>query len=154
MPTAWRVVKTRRVGGAFDGEGARLHGGRWNSPGRAAVYASETRALATLEILAGLGGTPSLPDYSLIPVTFDDDLVEAVPMASLPTGWDARPPGAASQGIGDAWLAAATSAVLRVPSVIVPAEYNYVLNPRHPDFTAIGVGEPAPLAIDPRLRRP
>lgn len=146
------MVKTRRVAEAFDGEGARLHGGRWNSPGRAAVYASETRALATLEILAGLGGTPRLPGYSLIPVTFDDELVEAVSVASLPTGWDARPPGAASQGVGDAWLAAATSAVLRVPSVIVPAEYNYVLNPRHRDFGAIVVGQPAPLAIDPRLR--
>jgi RES domain-containing protein len=154
VPTAWRVVKTRWVAGAFDGEGARLHGGRWNSPGSAAVYTSETRALATLEILAGLGGTPSLPDYSLIQVTFDDELVEAVSMSSLPTGWDARPPGTASQGVGDAWLAAETSAVLRVPSVIVPAECNYVLNPRHRDFGAIVVGEPAPLAIDPRLRHP
>lgn len=153
MSTSWRVVKTRRVAGAFDGEGGRLHGGRWNSPGTAAIYTSETRALATLEILAGLGGTLTLRDYSLIPVTFDDELVEAISMSSLPAGWDARPPGTTSQGVGDAWLVAATSVVLRVPSVIVPAEYNYVLNPRHPDFGAIVVGPPAPLAIDPGLRR-
>jgi RES domain-containing protein len=154
VPVAWRVVKTLRVAEAFDGEGARLHGGRWNSPGTAAVYASETRALAMLEILAGLGETTGLANYSLIPVTFEDELVEVVAPSSLPKGWDARPPGAASQGLGDHWLAAATSAVLRVPSVLVPAEYNYVLNPKHADFHAIEIGEPVPLPLDPRLRHP
>ena len=151
MRTAWRLVKTRRIKDAFDGEGARLHGGRWNSPGKSAVYASETRALATLEVLAGLGGTSSLPDYSLIQLLFEDSLVEDVDMPALPPGWDARPPGAASQVIGDAWLAATTSAVLRVPSVIVPGEHNYVLNPAHPDFRAIVVRPPVSFSIDPRL---
>lgn len=154
MPTTWRVVKTRRVSEAFDGEGARLHGGRWNSPGMAAIYTSESRALATLEILAGLGGTGGLPSYSLIPVTFEERFVDVVAPSSLPSGWDARPPGTASQGLGDQWLAAGTSVVLRVPSVIVPAEYNHVLNPKHPDFDVIEIGKPIPLPIDPRLRHP
>ena len=154
MLSAWRVVKTRHVAQAFDGRGARLHGGRWNSPGNAAVYASGTQALATLEVLAGLGSTSILSAYSLLEVTFDESLVQAVAVASLPVGWDARPPGAASQAIGDKWLMSATSPVLQVPSVIVPAEHNYVLNPDHPDFDRIKIGPPAPFPIDPRLRHP
>lgn len=143
-------MKSRHLGRAFEGEGARIHGGRWNSPGRPAVYTSETRALATLEVLAGLGGTNQLPSYALIDVSFAEVLVEDV-AHPLPSGWDARPPGHASQGVGDAWLIGTRSAVLRVPSVVVPAEHNYVLNPAHPDFAKIAIGSPQPLTVDPRL---
>ena len=69
----------------------------------------------------------------------------------LPDGWDAAPPGFVSQGIGDRWLDEASSALLRVPSVIVPAESNFLLNPRHPEFERIEIGEPEELRLDPRL---
>lgn len=151
MPVAWRLVKTRHAAQAFSGEGARIHGGRWNSPGRAAVYVSDTQALATLEVLTGLGGAAVLADYSLIRVSFDEEMVQAVDAESLPEGWDARPPGPGSQGVGDRWLETGESVVLRVPSVIVPAESNYVLNPRHADFGAVGVGQAERFVIDPRL---
>jgi len=151
---AWRMVKTSRVSTAFDGEGARLHGGRWNSPGVRAVYTSESRALAVLEVMAGLGGTHVLRTYSLVPISIREASVEELTPSTLPRGWDARPPGTASQALGDAWLAAARSAVLRVPSVIIPTEHNYVLNPAHKDFASIGIGRPETITIDPRLRRP
>lgn len=151
MTTAWRVVKRRHAAEAFSGEGARRFGGRWNSPGRSVVYTAESRALAVLEVLAGLGSTRPLPAYVLLPVRFPDDLVEELPPSELPEGWDARPPGSASQGMGNAWLDSGRSAVLRVPSVIVPAEANYLLNPAHEAFRQIVVGVAEDFTVDPRL---
>ena len=133
MPRAWRIVKGRYAGEAFNGEGARIYGGRWNSPGRSAVYVSETQALATLEMVAGLESTRAITAYVLIGVSFDESLVTDLKPRDLEDGWDATPPASASQAVGDRWLDEADSAVLRVPSVVVPAESNYVLNPAHPD---------------------
>jgi RES domain-containing protein len=152
---AWRIVKRRYAKLAFDGEGARLFGGRWNSPGRPVIYVSESRALATLELLAGLGSTAPLPAWVIAGVRFPESLVadlgEILAPEVLPDGWDATPPTSVSQGIGDRWLDEAPSAVLQVPSVIVPAECNYLLNPRHPDFGRIDLGEPQELRLDPRV---
>lgn len=151
MLQAWRIVKRRYADTAFDGEGARLHGGRWNSPGRAVVYASESRALATLEVLTGLQSIAVAPAYVLMGVTFDEGWVSALDAEDLPEGWNRFPPTPASQHLGDDWLATERSAVLRVPSVIVPGEFNYLLNPTHPDFAAIKIGAPEELTLDPRL---
>lgn len=152
MIQAWRIVKTRYVEQAFDGEGARINGGRWNSPGYRAVYVSESRALATLEVLAGLGSEASLANYSLVGVRFEDDLVSEIAPLDLAEGWDRNPPGPASQPVGDHWLVGQSSVVLRVPSVIIPAENNYILNPTHPDFRKVVIDPPEELRIDPRLR--
>lgn len=151
MITGWRIVKRRHAAAAFVGEGARLYGGRWNSPGVPAVYASESRALALLEVLAGLGNTAGLDAYVLIPAHFPESLVTAVNLGTLPEGWDTYPPPSAAQGVGNQWIKEGASAVLKVPSVLVPGEWNYVLNPRHPDFSAVRIGPPEPLLLDPRL---
>jgi RES domain-containing protein len=155
MLEAWRIVKRRCAKRAFDGEGARLFGGRWNSPGRPVVYVSESRALATLELLAGLGSTAPLPAWVIAGVRFPESIVAGLEIVlgpdGLPDGWNAAPPTFVSQGIGDRWLEEAASAVLGVPSVIVPAESNYLLNPRHPDFERIEIGPPEELRLDPRL---
>lgn len=153
MIEAWRITKRRYSGKAFDGEGARLYGGRWNSVGRAVVYASETRALGMLEVLTGLQGTTTVVDYVAIPVRFDETLVTDVTPDELPDGWDARPPGGASQRVGDAWLDTADSPVLRVPSVVVPAESNFLINPVHPGFAEIEIGSAEELNLDPRFLR-
>lgn len=151
MPAAWRIVKERHAAAAFDGEGARRFGGRWNSPGTAVVYVAETRALALLEVLVGLRSTRVLGTYVLIPVRFDDELVEEVAREGLPEGWRRSPPGPETRRAGDAWVAEARSAVLRVPSAVVPDESNFLLNPAHPDFGRIEIGEPEAFAVDPRL---
>jgi RES domain-containing protein len=151
MPRAWRIVKRRHAKDAFDGEGARLYGGRWNSPGVAVVYASDSRALAALEILAGLQSNFPLPDYILIPVDFGESLVVTLEVEGLPEDWRKNPPPASTQRLGDDWVAREESVVLKVPSALVPQESNYVLNPRHPSFSEIKVGKPESLAIDPRL---
>jgi RES domain-containing protein len=151
--TVWRITKSRHAFAAFDGEGARRFGGRWNSPGLPAVYASETRALAMLEVLAGLGETAKLDAYVLIGASIEESLVHELDVRLLPNGWRAYPPPPAVQALGDAWLAQATSPVLRVPSALVPHEWNYVLNPRHPNFTRIQISAPEPAPLDPRLLR-
>ncbi|NJD19356.1 MAG: RES domain-containing protein [Gemmatimonadetes bacterium] len=151
MLIAWRIVKSRHAAAAFDGEGARLFGGRWNSPGVPAVYTSESRALALLEVLTGLGDAKRLDSYLLIPAHIPDTSVVQLDRRNLPANWDAYPPPAATQSVGDRWIKEQQSAALRVPSVLVPAEWNYVLNPRHPDFGSIVVGPPEPLLLDPRL---
>ena len=153
MLRAWRINKKRHAEEAFDGEGARLYGGRWNSPGVQAVYASESRALATLEVLAGLQTNSPLPGYVLIPAEFDESLVVAIELEDVPADWKQNPPAPSTQQLGDEWIARGESAVLRVPSALVPRESNYVLNPRHPDFSTIRVGEPEPVTMDPRLLR-
>jgi RES domain-containing protein len=151
MTTAWRVVKTRYAATAFDGEGARLYGGRWNSPGTRVVYAAESVALALLEIVLHARSTDLLASYSLFSVRFDDALVQAVSPESLPHGWRAFPPLPSTQAIGDAWAHHGASAVLRVPSVTFDQECHYLLNPAHRDFPGIALGEPRQLVVDPRL---
>lgn len=151
MPTAWRIVKERHAKSAFDGEGARRYGGRWNSPGTPVVYVSDTRALCLLEVLAGLGAVKPVQSYVLIPVTFDDSLVLPVQSQDLPSEWRQSPPAPSTQRIGDDWADHLRSAILRVPSAIVPEEFNYLLNPVHPDFGRVQIDDPQDFAIDSRL---
>lgn len=153
MLRAWRLTKTRYLPGAFSGEGARLHGGRWNSPGLRAVYVSETLSLAALEVLVHLGDSGPLKAYSYIPVECDSALVETVETARLPADWSVWPvpPGVAA--VGDLWLTEGRTAVLSVPSAVVPMERNFILNPQHPDFGRIAIGEPRPFALDRRLSK-
>ena len=153
MLTVWRITKRQHAPAAFDGEGARLFGGRWNSPGVPAVYASETRALAMLEVLAGLGETAKLDAYVLIGASLDESLVAELDTQRLPENWRAYPPPPTVQALGNRWLADSASPALRVPSALVPHEWNYVLNPRHPDFRAIQISAPEPVPLDPRLLR-
>jgi RES domain-containing protein len=130
-----------------------LYGGRWNSPGVPAVYASESRALATLEVLVGLQTNSPLPGYVLIPAEFDDSLLAAIELDEVPADWRQNPPASSTQRMGDDWIARGDSAVLQVPSALVPKESNFVLNPRHPDFSVVRIGEPEPLSMNPRLLR-
>jgi RES domain-containing protein len=149
--TAWRIVKKRYASSAFDGEGARRYGGRWNTPGTPVVYLSDSRALAMLEVLAGLRSVAPLPAFAVVPAVFDASLVLRLENESLPAEWRQSPPHPVAQRIGDAWVGQGNSAILRVPSVIVPEEYNYLLNPAHPEFHRIRLGEPQEVRIDPRL---
>ena len=147
---AWRMVKETHSAGAFDREGARLYGGRWNSVGTRVVYASGSMALATLESLVHLNPPVSFK-YAAIRVEFDAHLVETIDVSSLPADWTEEPPPPSTKMIGDRWVKEARSAVLELPSIIVPTEPNYLLNPEHPDFKLVKIGEPAPFAFDPRL---
>ena len=148
--TAWRVVKREFAANAFDGEGARLFGGRWHSSGRAVVYTSATTSLGLLEQLVH-SEKRLRPFYLAIPVAFGADLVEVIDVFRLPTSWTAFPLPFELQRIGNEWVDSMRSCILEVPSVIVPHESNFILNPKHPDFALLEIGEPLGLDIDQRL---
>ena len=149
---AWRIVAARHQADAFSGEGAKLYGGRWNSKGTAVVYASGSLALALLELLVHLPTPRLLAGYVSIPLEFPAEIVAALATDELPAGWNSRMPSPASQAVGDRWARALRSAVLQVPSAIVPAERNFLINPQHPDMRRILIGSAQPCAIDARLK--
>jgi RES domain-containing protein len=149
MAEAWRMLREMHVATAFTGEGAAKTGGRWNSRGVAVVYTSATKSLATLESLVHLN-PPVLFKYVVFPLRFDDALVEIYPVKSLPADWRLEPTPPSTKAIGDAWVKAARSAVLALPSVIT-GDTNFLLNPAHPDFKKIIIGRPEPFVFDPRL---
>ena len=150
MGEAWRIVKAKRAATAFTGEGAAKSGGRWNSRGVPVVYTSCSKALAALEHLVHLN-PPVLFKYVAIRIQFDDALIETFPAKALPLDWQTEPPPPSTKAIGDAWVRSVRSAVLTLPSVIIPGELNHLLNPAHPDFKKISIGKPEPFAFDPRL---
>ena len=147
----WRLVKTKYASTAFDGEGARLHGARWNSPGTRVAYASSNSALAVLEVLVHMTGGGILPAYSLLTATLPDALVEALADSALPKHWTSSPVPPALQAIGDAWARSGRSLALRVPSALVPGSHNILINPEHADFAKFAVESSQPFGFDPRL---
>jgi RES domain-containing protein len=130
----------------LDGKGAKLAGGRWNSPGTEVVYMSQSISLAVLENLVHLTRQDFPSGYVSI-------------QANIPTTWKIEEassfklmyPHLESHQIGDLWLAAASSPAMRVPSAVVPLEWNYLLNPAHPDFPSLIIEPPQPFSFDPRL---
>ena len=151
MRRLWRLTKARHLGTALDGEGARLFGGRWNSPGRRAVYLSEGLSLAVLEVLVHTD-VSTAPAHVALPLELPDGVpVTELAPARLPPDWRAPEAPSSTRALGDAWLAARETAFLRVPSVIIPEEFNVVLNPEHPDAGRLVRGKPAPFSFDPRL---
>lgn len=151
MVTAWRLVKPKWAGSAFDGEGARIAGGRWNAPGTAMVYTSGSLALAEIEVLVNLPTPRLIGSYVAFRVRFGEDAVETVPPTSLPPDWRRDPAPNSAKAFGNRWVREGRSVVLRVPSAVVPAEPNYLVNPAHPDVGRLEIEGPFDPLLDPRL---
>jgi len=150
--SAWRIVKRKHAKSAFTGDGARLFGGRWNTPGIAVVYTAESQALAALEMVAHLESAELLEHYVAIEVRGDVPF-ERLEAAALPRRWQSYPAPAKLAAFGDRWAAECRSVALRVPSVLIPEEHNFLLNPAHPDFARLSTGKPVPFRFDRRLAR-
>lgn len=140
----------------LSGKGAENTGGRWNEKGVAVVYAAESRSLACLETLVHLaaGGLPF--NRYLVEISIPDPVWTAAQRetpTSLPVGWDAEPASRASISFGTAWLRSGGSAILVVPSVIVPEEFCVLVNPAHPNITSIVATKLRRWLYDPRLTR-
>jgi RES domain-containing protein len=149
--TAWRIVKRKNEKAAFSGEGARLYGGRWNSPGTPMVYSAQSRSLAVLEMLVHLDAAELLDKYVFFEITVDESLILVLAEGDLPHNWRADPAPSRLQVIGDAWAESNASVVLRVPSSVIPAEFNFLLNPKHADFAKVRIGAVTPFRYDARL---
>lgn len=151
--TIWRIIKAKHRSTAFSGLGARSFGGRWNSPGVAMVYLAESRALAALELLVHLMAADLPSRYVFIPVEVPDILVEPLDAKRLLKDWRATPAPTRLREMGDAWLAGGSSAVLQVPSAVVPREFNFLLNPAHADSAKLVIGDSEPFDFDLRLAK-
>ena len=155
----WRVSRAKyaKTGPqAYDGRGAALAGGRWNSPAVRMGYGSTSPALASLEYLTNYTDRANVPDdLVIVEAEVPDDAFDDV-RARLPTDWLQVPPPPSCAALGDAWIAARTSLGLIVPSVILlPPEAtpdrNVLINPLHPLASAIRYQKPEPIRLDDRL---
>lgn len=137
----------------FDGTGARIAGGRWNSPGRPVIYAAETFAGSVLEVLvhSNLGRVPRT--HAAVEITIPDGVSREVVRSDAVQGWDAEDQ-IVSRLYGDQWLEELRTAVLLTPSVVTRGrERNVLLNPEHPEFKRITASEPEDVVWDERLFR-
>lgn len=136
----------------LSGAGAQKSGGRWNSKGVAILYTSQSRALCTTEIAVHtpLGNLPT--NYQIITIEINDDvLVEELKVENLPQNWRTFPHSFSTQEIGDNFVKSANSLVLKVPSVVVAGEYNFLINPNHTDFKEIKIVSIDGFNFDERL---
>lgn len=135
---------------AFSGEGAAVAGGRWNQKGTRVAYAASTRSLAALEILVHIDRVDMPADYVIARAQIDE--VDILPVGDLPNGWRNPIRAAATVAIGQSFLFDKSALALAVPSVIVPQELNYLINPAHPRFAALTIDSSLePFAFDARL---
>jgi RES domain-containing protein len=150
--TAWRLDKVKHVKDAFTGEGARRVSGRWHHEGIPVVYISESLALSVLEKFIHLGSDASHIKFAYFKIEITNSIpVEKLKASDLPDDWTAEPPQDSTKDIGSNWAKEAGTAVLRVPSVLVPRSWNYLLNPAHNDFKKIRISDPMPFVFDSRM---
>ena len=152
MPTFFRLVKARYADQAFDGEGAKLSGGRWNSKGVAVVYAADSIALAALELLIHLQSHEILNSYRLYRIEIGNADLLSLDARDLPKDWRADPPPSSTAHVGDGWVSSNDSLALAVPSVVIPSQQNILINPAHSRFhRALQTVRPESFVFDPRL---
>ncbi|MEQ8551638.1 MAG: RES family NAD+ phosphorylase [Cyclobacteriaceae bacterium] len=152
----YRVERKKHLKNALKGTGAALSEGyRWNSLNTYLVYTAESRALATLEVSVHLDLSEDLPtDRFYVEIDIPDDIrILEIDPDDLPENWDSRPPILETQFIGDDFVKEGGAAVLKVPSCIVSQEYNYLINPNHPDSSRIKVISETAMNFDPRIKQ-
>jgi RES domain-containing protein len=148
----WRISKRKYADTAFSGEGARRVGGRWNSRGHGMIYTSGTLSLAALEVFVHMEVEDVATMLAWIRVDVPTEVkIDYLEVAQLPPDWRNIPAPAILATMGDRWFQAGSTAILAVPSVVIPMEYNYLINPAHPDFAKLSLGSPQPFELDPRL---
>jgi RES domain-containing protein len=152
----YRIEREKYLKTTLSGIGASMTKGyRWNSFNTKLVYTAESRALATLEVSVHLDLSEDLPsDRYYVEIEIPDDItILEVNIKDLLDDWDSKPPTITTQTIGDDFVLENESAVLKVPSSIVPQEYNYLINPNHPDLTKIRVISETLMTFDSRFKR-
>jgi len=152
MLTTYRICKTKYAATMFDGDGAFRFGGRWNSRGTRILYTAGSLSLAALEMLVHLNSEEILLSYSFAVAEFDESLILPVEeFKTLPENWSVSPPQLEIQRIGDEWAEMQASVVLKVPTSVLPVEFNYLINVGHTNFSKVKFGKPQTLTFDERL---
>jgi RES domain-containing protein len=149
----FRLGPSRFLDGFWSGDGGLHVDGRWHTQGRRIIYAAQSLSLAQLEVLVHITDRRQLPDLIQARAVIPDDLtILTIDVAGLPADWRRFSPYCThTQQLGTQWLIDASSAVLKVPSAISEHEWNYLLNPGHPDSRRLRLSEPQPFVMDPRV---
>ena len=127
--------------------------GRWNSRHVKVIYTANSRALACLENVVHRNALGLTANFSVIQIEVPDTVkVLEITNADLKKDWQLFEKIGHTQAVGDKWIAGNESAILIVPSVIVPGEYNYLLNPNHPDFKKVKLIKSEPFVFDARIK--
>lgn len=137
----------------LSGEGARLFGGRWNKKGDACIYTSSTRSLCILEYLANVFLEDLPPDLSMTTYSIPDKLCRIIDIKDLPDDWYAVPPVNFTKQFGSSLLADKNCTCFAVPSAIVPAEQNFILNPTATTFDQIQIVSVEAFTLDHRIKK-
>jgi RES domain-containing protein len=151
--TAYRIEKKKFAEFIWSGLGARQFGGRWNSKGIAVVYTAENRSLAAIEQLVHLARPHMLSGFVIASISFRASQVRRIDSAGLPAGWNDPVAPPSLKKYGDDWVAAGKRLVLAVPSAVMPTEWNYLLNPAHPEFGGLVKSAVTSFFFDPRFGR-
>jgi len=135
----------------LSGRGAEINGGRWNNKGRPVLYTACSRALAVLEVAVHipLGIIPI--DYFMTSIEIPDIGTSNINIIDLPSNWSRNPIVKTTQYMGDDFLNANKHLILQVPSATVPGDFNYLINPMHPDFKLVKIVMTEPFEFDTRL---
>jgi RES domain-containing protein len=150
--SAWRIDDAKWSSISTSGRGAFLFGGRWNSPGISVIYASQHLAMAAYEKFIHIP-KPLPPGLHFVKfaIRFHDLPILHKGIADMPSDWRKEPVPASTQAIGDAWIKGLTTAILAVPSVLIPEETNFLINPSHPDFSKVHFSSATVFEFDLRL---
>lgn len=147
----YRLSRTRHAAD-LSGEGARLHGGRWNFRGTPCIYTSESRALSALEFTVNIGADEIPRALSMVTISLPAHEINEIPVAELPGNWNASPAPVSTKNMGSFWLRNMTSLALKIPSAVIPEEYNILINPRHPLAEAVRVVDIRDFVYDIRIK--
>lgn len=148
--TVYRIANCNYAGD-LTGTGAHLYGGRWNSEGKSMLYTASSRALAVLEVLVHLPPLLVPDNFCLVEIEIPEDNIYTLNPALLPPHWRDIPAPVALRQLGDEFLKKREYLVMKVPSSIVPAEYNYLINPLHPAASAVKLTNTETFSFDERL---
>lgn len=147
----FRIARSQYAN-SLSGRGAALHGARWNSPGVEMVYTAGNRSLAMAEVLVHLSMDIIPDDFRMITIEFPDNFaIKVISEKELPKYWNQFPHNQSTQQLGDNFILENKFCVLQVPSVVTQGDYNFLLNPMHPDFTRVRILEVRKFAFDRRL---
>lgn len=147
----YRIGKTRYATD-LSGEGARLHGGRWNHKFTACIYASESRALAILEYTVNVNIEAIPRSLSISVIEIPSSSIYTLTEDKLPGNWKESPAPAATKDFGTQLLKAAKTAIIKIPSAIISQECNYLLNPAHINSKAFKIVEVSDFVYDVRIK--
>lgn len=147
----YRIGRTKYAK-VLTGEGARIFGGRWNTKGVGCVYTSASRALALLEYTVNIGLDDIPRALSITVIEISNDEITTVKEANLPGDWRQAPAPSSTRIFGSALLLAAAEPVISIPSIIIPDEFNYLLNPLHPKSNQFKVVDVSDFVYDVRIK--